>query len=136
MTVVVVLSDCPPKLRGDMTKWFVEVNTGVYVGNMTARVRDELWDRITENIAHGHATMMFTTNDEQHMDFRVHNSYWEVADYDGIRLMRRPAPAARADASAKKQGFSKASKNKLSTRPKPASKYSAFCVSDSNRVAC
>lgn len=90
MTVVIVLSDCPQKLRGDMTKWFIEVNTGVYFGNMTARVRDEIWDRITENIGHGHATMVFSTSGEQHMDFRVCNSYWEPRDFDGIKLMKRP----------------------------------------------
>ena len=30
--VVVTLTDCPPKLRGDLTKWLMEINTGVYVG--------------------------------------------------------------------------------------------------------
>ena len=45
MTVVVV-TDCPAKLRGDLTKWMIEINTGVYVGNLSARVREELWIRI------------------------------------------------------------------------------------------
>ncbi len=91
MTVIVVLSDCPKKLRGDMTKWFIEVNTGVYVANLNARVRDELWSRITENIGKGHATMVYSCNNEQHMDFRVHNSYWQPKDFEGIKLMLRPA---------------------------------------------
>lgn len=91
MTVVVVLTDCPAKLRGDMSKWMLEINTGVYFGNMSARVRDGLWKRIVENIGHGHATMVFGAPGEQHMDFRTHNAYWQAVDYDGIKLLLRPA---------------------------------------------
>ena len=35
--VVVTLTDCPSKLRGDLTKWLMEINTGVYVGKVSAR---------------------------------------------------------------------------------------------------
>lgn len=70
---VVVLTDCPPKLRGDLTKWLLEINTGVYVGNLSARVREELWTRICENLKTGRATMVFRASNEQKMDFRVHN---------------------------------------------------------------
>lgn len=91
MTVVVVLTDCPAKLRGDMSKWMLEINTGVYFGNMSARVRDGLWERIVTNIGHGHATMVYGAPGEQHMDFRTHNAYWQTVDYDGIKLLLRPA---------------------------------------------
>ncbi|MCR5635881.1 MAG: type I-E CRISPR-associated endoribonuclease Cas2e [Clostridiales bacterium] len=121
MTVIVVLSDCPKKLRGDMTKWFIEVNTGVYVGNLNSRVRDELWIRITENIGKGHATMVFSCNNEQHMDFRVHNSYWQPKDFEGIKLMLRPAQKNdTADCSDSSntpvQGFSNAAKMQYARR--------------------
>ena len=90
--IVVVLENCPPSLRGDMTKWFTEINTGVYVGNFSARVRDELWERICEHLKSGRATMVFPAQNEQRMDFRVHNTAWTPVDFDGLRLMRRPAP--------------------------------------------
>lgn len=64
---------------------------GVYVGNINARVRDELWERICENVSSGRATMVFSCSGEQKMDFRVHNTAWEPVDFDGIKLMRRPA---------------------------------------------
>lgn len=89
---VVVLSNCPPRLRGDLTKWMIEVNTNVYVGQFSARVRDELWNRICENVKSGQATMVFSVNGEQKMDFRVHNTVWEPTDFDGIKLMLRPSP--------------------------------------------
>lgn len=92
--IVVSLTNCPPRLRGDMTKWLIELNTGVYVGNVSARVRDELWQRICEHVGDGRATMVFTANNEQGMDFRVHNTTWVPMDFDGIRLMLRPGTAS------------------------------------------
>ena len=89
--VIIVVTNCPPKLRGDLTKWLIEINTGVYVGNVSSRVRDELWSRVCENIKQGQATMVFPAEGEQHIDFRVHNTTWEPVDYDGIKLMLHPS---------------------------------------------
>ena len=36
------MTNCPPKLRGDLSKRLFENNTGVYVGNGSSRVRDAL----------------------------------------------------------------------------------------------
>ena len=38
--IVITLSKTPQSLRGDLTKWCQEVQTGVYVGNFSARIRD------------------------------------------------------------------------------------------------
>lgn len=88
--VVVTLTDCPPKLRGDLSKWLMEINTGVYVGQVNSRVRDALWKRICDNLAKGRATMVYSANNEQRMEFRVHNTTWEPVDFEGLKLMRRP----------------------------------------------
>ena len=104
--IVVTLTDCPPKLRGDLSKWLCEINTGVYVGSVSSRVRDALWERICENLKNGRATMVFSTNTEQGMDFRVHNTTWQPVDLDGIKLMRRPKPQAQTTGLG--EGFSKA----------------------------
>ena len=86
--VVVSLTNCPPKLRGDLSKWLLEINTGVYVGQVSARVREALWKRICENVGSGQATMVFSTNNEQRFDFYVHNTLWRPADFNGIKLMK------------------------------------------------
>lgn len=39
--VIFILTDCPPKVRGDLSRLF-EINTGVYVGRVSARVREEI----------------------------------------------------------------------------------------------
>jgi|LSQX01.3.fsa_nt_gb CRISPR-associated protein Cas2 len=89
--IVVTLTSCPPALRGDLTAWLQEIDTGVFVGNVSARVRDELWERICRHAIHGRAAMVFSTRSEQHMDFRVHNTAWEPIDFDGLKLMLHPS---------------------------------------------
>jgi CRISPR-associated protein Cas2 len=119
--VVVVLSDCPAKLRGDLSKWLFEINTGVYVGNLSARVRELLWARICENVRHGQATMVYSAKGEQKLEFCVHNTSWKVVDYDGIKLMQRPLPknsqsVGESEHSVCAKGFSKAAQFEKNNR--------------------
>lgn len=89
--VVIVLEKCPPALRGDLTKWLQEASVGVYVGQLSARVRDELWKRVCNEAKSGRATMVFSARNEQRYQIRVHNTCWEPADYDGLTLMMHPS---------------------------------------------
>lgn len=115
--VVIVVGVCPPALRGDLTQWLFEVSTGVYAGNVSARVRDKLWERVCENIKNGRATMVFGTNNEQRMDFRVHGAKLEPVDFDGLKLMLHPAEhnntAVRVEYT---PGFSNAAKYMLARK--------------------
>lgn len=43
--VVIVLEKVPRGLRGELTRWLVELDTGVFVGQLSATVRDLLWRR-------------------------------------------------------------------------------------------
>lgn len=85
--IVVTLSKVPPSLRGDLTKWYQEIQTGVYVGNVSARVRDLLWERILKNIGSGEATMAYNAATELGYQFRTTRKDRQVVDYDGIPLM-------------------------------------------------
>lgn len=119
---MITVTDCPPKLRGDLSKWLCEINTGVYVGNLSSRVRDAVWKRVCENLKNGRATMVFSTNNEQKMDFRVHNTSWEPVDFDGIQLMRRPlAQSSAPDSGGLKSGFSHAAKRQMAQKQRRAS---------------
>lgn len=113
------MTDCPPRLRGDLSKWLQEINTGVYVGNVNSRVRDAIWERVCENLNHGRATMVFSANNEQRMDFRVYNTSWKPVDYEGIQLIRRPLPSSVTEETLK-PGFSKAAKRQMVDRKRRA----------------
>lgn len=113
--IVITMTNCPPKLRGDLTKWLCEINTGVYVGQVSAKVREALWHRVCQNIGSGQATMVYSYANEQHLEFRTHNTAWKVRDFDGIKLMMRPnAPSQ--DGEELPKGFSNASKRRIAAR--------------------
>lgn len=125
--IVLAMTDCPPRLRGDISKWLCEINTGVYVGNVSARVREELWSRVCKNLKNGRATLVYSSNGEQKMEFRVHNTSWTPVDFDGITLMRRPLPQSAEPAEALKPGFSKAAKRQMAQRRSAASQQKRDC---------
>lgn len=85
--IVITLTKVPKSLRGDLTKWYQEIQTGVYVGNVSARIRDSLWDRILKNIGRGEATMVYNTNNELGYQFRTTRHDRDVVSFDGIPLM-------------------------------------------------
>lgn len=110
--IVISVTNCPPGLRGDLSKWLSEVNTGVYIGKLSAKVRDELWSRVCDSIRTGQATMVYSTNNEQGYAFMTHNTTWVATDYEGITLMKKPfvLNSDAVNSSLLKPGFSKASK--------------------------
>ncbi|GAB2456895.1 hypothetical protein GCM10027062_41230 [Nocardioides hungaricus] len=89
--VVLVLTACPAGLRGHLTRWLLEISPGVFVGQISSRVRELMWLRVLELCKDGRAIMVFSADKEQGLDFRVHRHDWEVVDVDGLSLMRRPS---------------------------------------------
>lgn len=88
--VVMVLTACPPGVRGDLSKWLLEIAPGVFVGHVNARVRERLWARILEFVREGRAIMVYSVRNEQHLAFEVHQPDWNVVDCEGVRLIKRP----------------------------------------------
>jgi len=87
---VIVLTAVPQGLRGVLTRWLFEVAPGVFVGKVSKRVRDLLWDRIIEDIGRGRALLVFPGRNEQGMEFRTHGHDWKPTDFDGLTLIKRP----------------------------------------------
>ncbi|MSQ24110.1 MAG: type I-E CRISPR-associated endoribonuclease Cas2 [Chloroflexi bacterium] len=89
--VVLVLERVTPSLRGNLTRWFIEPRAGVFVGNVPARVRDSLWEKITIAVADGAATMIYQTNTEQGFAVRTRGQgSREFVDFEGLWLARWP----------------------------------------------
>lgn len=104
---MLVLTACPAGLRGHVTRWLLEISPGVFVGRVSARVRDHLWSRVLDMSKDGRALMVFARQGDQGLDFRVHRHEWEPVDFDGLRLMRRPDDGSSEPA---RKGWSKASR--------------------------
>lgn len=88
--MVLVVSACPAGLRGDLTKWLMEISSGVFVGRPSARVRELIWNRTVELCKDGRAILVYNSNSEQGMEFRTHRAEWHPTDFDGLTLMVRP----------------------------------------------
>lgn len=115
--VVIVLTACPVGLRGHLTRWLLEISAGVFVGKVSARVRDELWRQVLDMVKDGRALMVHEEANEQGYGFRSHRHHWDVIDVEGLTLMRRPVER-QAEVSALRRGWSTASKQRRATRAK------------------
>ena len=102
----------PPKVRGDLSKWLFEINTGVYVGNISARVRELCGTEFVKTYGKAGYDGIFGC---RRTAYGVLCSYtsWQITDFDGIKLMKRPLPIVRQQESNNiycESGFSKAAK--------------------------
>ncbi len=95
--IVIVLTATPAGLRGFLTRWFLEISPGVFVGHASARVRDRAWLRIVEMVGRGRAILVYSTSGEQRLAFRVHGHDWHPVDFEGIQLMLRPISESAGD---------------------------------------
>lgn len=100
--IVLHLNACPPGIRGDVTKWMMEITTGVYVGNLSRRTREALWMRVCKHAGKGSAVMVCSAQNEQGFVYYVYNTSWKPTDFDGVTLMCRPLPARNEDLATKK----------------------------------
>ncbi|XJS11050.1 type I-E CRISPR-associated endoribonuclease Cas2e [Aerococcaceae bacterium WGS1372] len=107
---VITLKKVPASLRGDLTKWMQEIAQGVYVGNFNKKIREQLWERVTQNVATGEATMSYAYRNEIGYQFETFNTDRKVIDYDGVPLVMLRAPDTVNEDSNLNYGFSNASK--------------------------
>lgn len=89
MTVIVLIA-APEGLRGHLTRWMVEVDAGVFVGNPSHRVREGLWGLLSHRIREGQVVMVEPANNEQGWSVRTAGTdRWYPVDYDGLILSAR-----------------------------------------------
>lgn len=87
--LVVVTEAVPPRLRGRLAVWLLEVRAGVYVGDISRRVREMIWYQITELAEDGNVVMAWATSTESGFDFVTYGQNRRMpVDFDGLRLVR------------------------------------------------
>ncbi len=89
--VVLILERVSPSLRGELTRWFLEPKAGVFVGRVSAMVRDRLWDKACGQAGEGGCLLIHSSAGEQ--GYRIRS--WgrtarTVEDFDGLFLVRMP----------------------------------------------
>jgi CRISPR-associated protein Cas2 len=89
--VVLILERVPVSLRGELTRWMLEVHPCVFVGTPSALVRDKLWDKACASARGGSCVLLHNDNSEQGFAIRTWGPTRRVVDnYDGLKLVRKP----------------------------------------------
>ncbi len=87
--ITVVTEAVPPRLRGRLAVWLLEVRAGVYVGNVSRRIREMIWFQVTKLADEGNVVMAWSTNNESGFEFQTYGeNRREPIDVDGLRLVR------------------------------------------------
>ena len=90
---VLVLARAPAGLRGLLSRWFLEVQANVFVGTVSARVRDKLWEKVVAGHSLGGAVLVYRALNEQGFAIRtIGDLNREIVDMDGMLLVRKPTP--------------------------------------------
>lgn len=86
--LVIVVENVPPRLRGRLAIWLLEIRAGVYVGNYSARVRDNIWGQVEHGIGEGNAVMAWRTSNEAGFDFMTLGTNRRIpVELDGAKLV-------------------------------------------------
>ncbi len=88
--ITLSLNNVPPRLRGFLTKYLWEINTGVYVGNVSARVRIGILKRCTELLnPESKLIMVYPADNEQGFQIETYGIEYTAIDFDGLQLVRK-----------------------------------------------
>lgn len=86
--LVIVLENAPPRLRGRLAVWLLEIRAGVYVGNYSTKVREHIWEQVEAGIGEGNAVMAWRMNNEAGFDFVTLGQNRRIpVEIDGAKLV-------------------------------------------------
>lgn len=86
--LIVVTENVPPRLRGRLAVWLLEIRAGVYVGDTSQKIREMIWQQIDHLAESGNVVMAWATNNESGFDFQTYGENRRLpVDWDGLRLV-------------------------------------------------
>ena len=86
--LVIVLENAPPRLRGRLAVWLLEIRAGVYVGHYSRRVREMIWNTVKEGLEEGNAVMAWSSPTEGGFSFDTLGLNRRIPkEMDGIELV-------------------------------------------------
>ena len=86
--LVVVTENVPPRLRGRMAIWLLEVRAGVYIGDVSKRTREMIWEQLREGYEDGNVVMAWSSNHESGYEFQTLGANRRIpVEFDGLHLV-------------------------------------------------
>ncbi len=89
--VVLILEKVPIGLKGELSRWMIELKSGVFVGKVTARVRDLLWEKVKKESQGNPGILLWSAQCEQ--GYKI--EFWGCPSriptfWEGLQLMTKP----------------------------------------------
>ncbi len=86
------MENVPPGLKGELSRWLLELKAGVFLGNVSSRVREELWLKVCSESHGGPCVLVWTAPCEQ--GFKI--EFWGAPSkvptlWEGLQLVTKPA---------------------------------------------
>jgi CRISPR-associated protein Cas2 len=105
--LVIVVENAPDRLRGRLACWLLQVRAGVYVGDVSRRVREMLWAQVEAGLEQGNAVGAWSASNESGFELATLGPNRRIpVDLDGLQLVAfgPEVPAAEAGCSAVRSG--------------------------------
>lgn len=86
---VLVMENVSPSLRGECTRWLLEIKAGVFLGTISTAVRERLWALVQERSEDGDCLIAYSANNEQGFCMEIWgNPRRTIVDFDGLQLIK------------------------------------------------
>lgn len=86
--LVIATENIPPRLRGRLAIWLLEIRSGVYIGKVSAKTREMIWNTIEIGAEEGNVVMAWKTNTESGFDFLTYGTNRRLPEnWNGIKLV-------------------------------------------------
>ena len=86
---VVITESVPERLRGRLAIFMLEVRAGVFMADLSKRVRERIWEYIEADIEDGNVVIAWNTNTESGFEFQtLGKNRRQPIDWDGLRLVQ------------------------------------------------
>ena len=88
--LVMLVERSPTSLRGLLSRWLVEVRSGVFLGNPSSRIREILWRTAIHRNVGGYTVQIWSDRNPQGFSYRTFGKGTaELTDFEGLCLVRR-----------------------------------------------
>ena len=86
--MVIVVNNAPPRLRGRLAVWLLEIRAGVYIGRYSSKTRHMIWKQVVDGIEQGDAVMAWAAPTDQGYSFDTVGQNRRIpVDFDGLNLV-------------------------------------------------
>ncbi len=86
--IVISTTAVPDHVRGAISRWLTEPAPGLYVGTVSAKVRDRLWEAVSASVGEGAAVCIHPADNEQRYVIKTAGERRRrVVDFDGLQFI-------------------------------------------------